>query len=157
MISSAPIPQIALACATRMRDDVLREECIALLQNIYCDHYDTGSDTLNKSFERFVNELIKNDSLLYISANFVSYYFELMDEQELNDYFRQICLENQDKYTGIEKFYSGYLAGIFTTALIGDKHLITSNVKIPEDIKSAIEYIEKYNFKVHLTDDKTRT
>lgn len=149
MFVSSPVSQICLALAPQFKEEEDMIECLDLLHEISTNHSETGVTSFNDKLTTFLRNLQKDKHLIYYTAAFTTYYFELRDNKELADIFNKLMIDYSNYTKRISEYNAGYLSGVYSTALMSDIQL-NYNDNIPETIKQAIKYIESENYIVHL-------
>jgi len=149
MFVSAPIPQICLALSLEFKDSNDSKLCMDKVNELSTTLIDMGSEEMEKKLTSFVKRFSKEKTLVFYASSFISYYFKITGNEELENLFSKLMKENTERIENLHPYDAGYMTGIFSTCLIADNKL-NVNLNVPEHIKEAIKYIEKHDYIVHL-------
>lgn len=149
---SSPIPHILSVLALRFKDENNTKKCLDLLAEIETSNVETNSRILDDAFKSFIKLLDKDKALAYRTSAFASSYFTIIGERDLGETYANLLHELFTEKK-ISDFHAGYIAGLFTTAIMNDlglNSLIYNNKNLPKNIEDAIKYIESEGFSVYV-------
>jgi len=151
MFISAPVPHLCVALSGTFKTKDEKALCLSLMESISTTELDTGSKRINEMFNTFVKRLPNEKNLIFHTAAFLAYYFQIVGHDELCELFTSLTQNYSDYDFAIKQSDTGLLSGIFLTALLSDSKMQSNDgLYIPDNIRQAVEYIESEDFKVHL-------
>lgn len=159
MFVSAPIPQLCITLSLQFKEAKDTHIVIDIAESMSTTTCEVGIKNFDDKLVNFIKRFDRELNLIYFTAAFVSYYFTILEHEEMADLFTKL-MNQYNKYSTqkLHDYDAGYLTGTIVTCLMADQNMNNNVIDIPKDIQEAINYIESEQFIVHLQKhDEKRT